>query len=220
MQERVKSVAWSRVVALSLLLVCVAACSGSPTTPAPPRPPLDVVGVDALVMPVCRPDGQDVVCRAFVVTAANSTTEVTASARWAAVPSDVAAVVAPGRFRPLRSGELAVNAQVDGAEPLEQPLKFLVEPNRTARSMVTLWITVREQPNASIDGATVKVLDGYRAGTECTTFLGVCLVTYVPAGDTPTLHVAKNGYQAATVRHEIAESVVPISYVTVTLARE
>ena len=132
----------------------------------------------------------------------------------------MAAVLAPGRFRPLRPGELAVDVQIDGMEPPELPLKFLVEPNRTARSMMTLWITVREQPDARIDGATVKVLDGYRAGTECTTFLGVCLVPYVPAGDTPTLHVAKNGYQAVTVRHEIVESVVPISYVTVTLLRE
>ena len=210
----------TRALALFLLLVCVAGCGGSPTTPAPPRPPLGVVGdFPSHVVPLCRPDGEDVVCRAFV-TAAGLPSEVTASARWAAVPSDMAAVVAPGRFRPLRSGELAVDVQIEGAEPPEPPLKFLVEPNRTARSLVTLWITVREQPNASIDGATVKILDGYRAGTECTTFLGVCLVPYVPAGDAPTLRVAKNGYQAVTVRHEIVETVVPVSYVTVTLLRE
>jgi hypothetical protein len=115
---------------------------------------------------------------------------------------------------------LGIDVQIDGVEPFEPVLKFLIAPNRDARSMVTLWITVMEAPSTRIEGATVEILDGYPAGTVCTTLAGLCLVPYVPAGEAYTLRVAKSGYQPATVRHEVVEGVVTSSLVTVTLARE
>jgi hypothetical protein len=213
----------TRAIAGAFLSVCLTGCLGSsPAAPAPFGPPLGDVGISgSRLMPLCDPEGADVVCRAFVLTGTSgSHREVTASARWAAVPSDVATVVAPGRFRPIGSGELTIDVRVDGTESPELETKFLVDPNRNARSMPNLSITVQEGPVARVDGATVKMLDGYRAGTECTTFLGSCLVSFVPAGETYTLRISKSGYQVLTVRHEVVETTVPASYLTVILSRE
>ena len=209
-----------RAAPLVLVPLLLAACGeSSPTAPRTPLPGPEAGRPEALVLAVCAPGGQDVVCRAVMSPSTGGVSDVTGSARWAAVPAGVAEMVAPGRFRPLREGEFSVEVQHDGAETLPNPYVYLVAPGRPARPLRRALVVVTDTSNVPLSGATVQILDGYRAGASCTTdVVGVCSVDRVPEDETLTVRVTKPGYHAATATYP--PGVPGIFLFRVTLARE
>lgn len=210
------------VVAVSALL---ASCNArTPTAPGPTvvdeRPPSSTQTVLILL---CENVGQDVACRAFAVNtlqSGSSQLEVTATVQWTATPADVVQMVAPGRFRPVREGEVAIEARSSAEVQTLLPSRFLVAPGADARQLASLLVLVRGTDGA-VEEAIVEVLDGHAAGATCTTVLGGCIVDSVLPTETFNVRASKSGYQPATVTHRgLPRAFGPAVFMTITLTRE
>ena len=202
-----------RVLIVIIAIVAAGCSNGSPIAP------LDFsnfVPRSELILN-CAPEGQDVVCTAYKNIAGSP--DVTATARWIAEPADVATVVAPGRFRPLKEGELTVRVQAVDADLAHTPPTFLVGPGTNARPSTKVHVVVQEARDVFISGAFVEVLDGSRAGTTCTAGGGICTFTSIPVGEGMTVRVSKQGYQTVTASLTL-EDLMYTNVLFVTLPRQ
>ena len=191
----------TRILLVAVFAVVLAGCSSSsPNSPAQIPSIISPVTPFTILLVNCNPGGPDVVCTALMASSdvtVFSAQDVTNTAQWTATPSDVAQMVAPGRFRPARSGELVIDARSGDARTL-LPSRFLVSPGVGARRLGTLMVIVRDQ-TGPLTGSIVEVIDGYRAGATCTTTsLGTCTVDPIVASETFTVRAVKTGYQTGT----------------------
>jgi hypothetical protein len=148
-----------------------------------------------------------------------STQDVTNTAQWSATPANVANMVAPGHFRPIRSGELVIDVRAGDARTL-LPSRFLVAPGAPARRLGTMMVIVRDQTTA-ISGAIVEVVDGYRAGTQCTTTsLGSCTIDPIVSSETFSVRAIKSGYKAGTATYNGSPDGFAPSFLSVILTPE
>ena len=150
----------------------------------------------------CNPLDQDVACTALVMSTSSAGAamqEVTNSAQWSATPGNVAQLIAPGRFRPMRAGEISIDARSsDGGLRSLLPARFVVAPGAPARRLGTLMVIVRDA-GGPLNGALVEVLEGYRAGASCSTaVVGACTIESVATSETFAVRATKTGYQTAT----------------------
>ena len=191
----------SRLAGIVLLSIAAAGC-GNGSTPVTPSPSLSgFPSTTSTLLMRCEPAGQEVSCTALLLKASaggGSIDDVTGSAQWSATPSDAVQMVSAGRFRPARGAEVAIDARSsDGLRTLV-PERFVVAPGAPARKLGILMVIVRDSVGP-LAGATVSVVDGYRAGTTCTTaLLGSCTVDPVVTSETFSVRAVKTGYQTGT----------------------
>jgi hypothetical protein len=204
--------------------IILAGCnSSSPTSPAPISS-LSPSGVpSSILLATCKPAGPDIVCTALTV-ASNAATfasqDVTTTAQWTATPGDVVRMVAPGHFRPIRTGEVIIEARAGDALRTLMPSRFLVTPGAEARRLAPLMVIVRDD-TAAVSGALVEVVDGYRAGATCTTdAFGLCTIDPVVSTETFSIRAAKAGYKAGTATFRGVPDGLNPAALLVTLARE
>ena len=213
----------TRVMLVAVFAVVLTGCSSSsPNAPAPIPNGLSPTTPFSILLVNCNLAGSDVVCTALL-TASNaaefSTQDVTNTAQWSATPADVANMVAPGHFRPMRSGELVIDVRSGDARTL-LPSRFLVAPGTPARRLGPLMVIVRDQTTA-ISGAIVEVVGGYRDGTQCTTtFLGSCTIDPIVTSETFTVRAIKSGYKAGTATYNGSPGGFAPSLLLVTLTPE
>jgi hypothetical protein len=188
------------VLAASL---AAAGCGEMPTQPRERSEPV-------LLIASCNPAGTAISCSSFILHAPGlpSAADVTGTTVWTAEPADAAAVVGPGQFTPLRSGEVELRARYQNWQSSPPNPRFLIAPDTPPRRLATVFFLVREMevpptgnPNAPpIAGAVVTLLEGYRAGISCTTpASGTCSLDPVSADETYTISVTKEGYRPANV---------------------
>ena len=217
----------TRIVLVAAVCAVLAGCnSETPTSPAPGGlnglPPSSIPSVLLLR---CEPVGQDVACSAFEVitlTVGTSLRDLTATAQWTATPADMVQMVAPGRFRPLRAGEVNIAAQSgEELQPL-LPSRFLVAPGADARPLAVLMLLVRSGNGAPLEGAVVQVLDGHAAGATCTTTFGMCQIESVMPSETFNVRATRDGYQTQTVTHQgiPLRAPPPAVFLTISLTRQ
>ncbi len=190
---------------LSALVVVVAAvaCGDGPTAPTRRNPSLSVT---------CMPSGSDVVCTAtlFDVPAAGSVRDVTRTAVWMATDPSVGSFSAPGVFTPSRRGEVGLWARYDEVVA-ELQSWFLVDPGAPARRLYWLAGVVTDAATgAPIDGAEVRMLDGYAAGAVATTNgNGHYQIDNVLTGETFTVRASKDGFLPSTQSYRVDSPVGP-----------
>ena len=196
----------NRVIPVAVALLIAGACGGesTPVSPSPSQNPLISSSVAMLLMN-CEVLGQDIACTALAMSGSPgslATQEVTNEARWSVTPADVVAMVAPGRFRPLRAGEISIDVRSNSGDYRTLvPARFVVAPGTAARRLGTLMVIVRETAGP-VNGAVVDVLDGYRAGTSChTAVIGSCTIESIVTSETFTVRASKTGYQSGTATY-------------------
>jgi hypothetical protein len=180
--------------------VVIFGCGGNPAGPSPDR------YRQPRVILYCQTSGESVVCTATLVDVPSfgEMRAVTQSAEWMVVPPDVGFFREPGVLMPRRLGEAEVHARSEGFD-VSYPPRFLIGPGQAARQLHFFAPLVRERDNStSISGALVEMLDGYRAGTTCTTTTGgTCTIDRVLTGETFTARISKEGYQPTTVSYRV-----------------
>jgi hypothetical protein len=212
----------SRAILLTIVATVLAGCSrNTPTSPnqsengVPQVMPLTVLFVN------CQADGEDIACTAqTIATSASGVVEqdVTATAQWTAVPADLTQMVAPGRFRARRAGEVVITASTTPEARTLLPVRFLVAPGTPPRRLGTLLVLVRDPGGAPLTDAKVEVLGGYRAGATCTTFGGVCIIDSVVMTESFDVRGTRPGYQPATVPFRTIPLGPPSATVAITLS--
>ena len=213
-----------RAILTAVVCALLAGCSSpSPTSPGPGAAAgLPTYSSTTLVL-LCQTAGQDAVCRAFesrTSVSGSSQREVTATVQWIADPANAVEMIAPGRFRPTRSGAVAIDARIDEEVRTLVPTRFLLAPGTDARPLAILWVSVRG-PEGPVGQADVAVLDGYAAGTTCRTEFGICIIDAVLPVETFSLRVTSSGYQPATATFAgRPPGMVPTVTMTVSLTRQ
>ena len=213
----------ARITLVAVFAVVFAGCnSSSPNSPAPVPSVFSPGTVITVLLINCNPSASDVVCTALTMSSnptAFASQDVTNTAQWMMTPAGAAQMVSPGHFRPLRNGELVIDARAGDARTL-LPDRFLVAPGAPARRLGTLLVLVRDE-TSPLSGSIVEVIDGYRAGATCTTTsLGACTIDPVITSETFSVRAVKGGYKAGTATFVSAlDGRVPPALV-VTLTRE
>lgn len=187
----------SQVAPVVLLVASAAlnaACGDGPTRPGS--------RASFILYAYCNPSGPNVACEARFF-GEQGPIYVTRESEWTAVPADVAVLVAPGVFAPVRAGEVAIQARYARRE--SSPHSFLVAPNVDARWLYYLQVLVSETDRTiRIPGAVVEMLDGYSKGRTCVTnTFGVCRIEPVLTRETFSACVAKDGYNAVTSTYRV-----------------
>ena len=187
----------------ALALVAAASCSDGPTAPTRRNPSLSVT---------CVPAGTEVSCTAtlYDVPAAGSVRDVTQTAVWMATDPSVGSFSAPGVFTPSRRGEVGLWARHDDVVA-ELQSWFLVDPGAPARRLYWLAGVVTEAATGTpIDGALVRMLDGYAAGAVATTNSnGHYQIDNVLTGETFSVRASKDGFLPSTQSYRVDSPVGP-----------
>jgi len=202
--ERTPATAALRVCCLGLL--AISACRENPAGPSAERYRQPRVNL------LCQPSAHNVVCTATLldVPLFRDSQDVTQSATWTVVPSDVGVFRQPGLLAPARLGEAEIHTRSQGLDASVTP-RFLVGPEQNARWLYSFSPFVREREGgAAISGAVVEVLDGYRGGATCvTTMSGTCTIDRVLTGETFNARVTKHGYEPAALSYRVDPPVGP-----------
>ena len=213
----------TRIMLVAVFAVVFAGChSSSPNSPAQVPNVFSPTTSFTVLLVNCNPAGPDVVCNALMASSdasVFSSRDVTNTAQWTTTPTDMAQMVAPGHFRPTRSGELVIDAR-SGDARMPLPSRFLVAPGVAARRLGTVMVFVRDQ-TTPVSGAIVEVVDGYRAGARCTTTsLGSCTIDPIVTSETFSIRAIKSGYKTGTATYNGSLDGFAPSLLAVTLTPE
>ena len=198
------SVRWAspkHVAAAACLLVWIpaAGCNNEPAGPT------HNIFSEQFYAARCQPAGPAVTCQAMHL---NQNRDLTASATWTAQPAGLGTFTAPGVFVPTARGEVTIRFEYQGRVSSNPPI-FLVDPAETARELRTWSFWTREVDGTTpIGGVTISVINGYRAGSSCTTLNSVCTIERMLTGEDFDASASKPGYVTTAVEGEW--SAVPI----------